>query len=124
MNTLEALRLEGIELLSDGLARVPFVRGGITWLPQQLWSPVKKPKGLWTICLHTNTIRSSQADELREFLREHAAQFTSVNRVEAELKPGELTATERIYEICAQWRVRTSRARKRAGWRARQSVKA
>jgi predicted deacetylase len=124
INTLEALRLEGIELLSDGLARVPFVRGGITWIPQQLWSPVEKRKGLWTICLHTNAIRSAQVDELREFLRKHAAQFTSVDRVETELKPEELTATERIYEICAQWRVRASRARKKAGWGGRRSVDA
>jgi len=124
INTLEALRLEGIQLLSDGLARVPFVRGGITWIPQQLWSPVKKPKGLWTICLHTNAMRSSQVDRLREFLRQNAAQFTSVDRVEAELKPAELSATERIYEIFAQWRVRASRARKKARWRARQSASA
>jgi predicted deacetylase len=124
MNTLEALRLEGIEILSDGLARVPFVRGGITWIPQQLWSPVEKRKGLWTICLHTNTIRNSQVDQLREFLRQHAGQFTSVDRVETELKPGELNASERIYEIYTQWKVRASRARKKAGWRARQSVSA
>jgi len=122
INTLEALRLEGIQLLSDGLARVPFVRGGITWIPQQLWSPVKKSKGLWTICLHTNSMRSSQVDRLREFLIQNAAQFTSVDLVEAELKPGKLSATERIYEIFAQWRVRASRARKKAGWELKQSV--
>lgn len=124
MNTLEALRLQGIQLLSDGLARIPFVRGGITWIPQQLWSPVEKRKGLWTICLHSNTIRSSQVDGLREFLRQHAAQFTSVERVEAEFKPGPLAATERIYETIAQWRVRASRARKKARLVSRQSASA
>jgi len=85
---------------------------------------VEKRKGLWTICLHTNTIRNSQVDQLREFLRQHAGQFTSVDRVETELKPGELNASERIYEIYTQWKVRASRARKKAGWRARQSVSA
>ena len=51
-NTLDALGAEGIALLSDGFARVPFLRGGATWIPQQLWGPVDKPKGLWTICVH------------------------------------------------------------------------
>ena len=34
--TLDALCAEGITLLSDGFARVPFRRGGLTWIPQQL----------------------------------------------------------------------------------------
>ena len=30
---------------SDGFARVPFTRGGVTWIPQQLWAPVEKDEG-------------------------------------------------------------------------------
>jgi predicted deacetylase len=112
-NTLQALRAEGMGLLSDGLARVPFIREGVTWIPQQLWSPAIKSKGLWTICIHTNTARSSQVDQMRTFLRRHAAQFTSVDRVVAELKPEKLSASERLYEAFALWRVRASRARKK-----------
>jgi predicted deacetylase len=41
-HTLRALRAEGVGVLSDGFARVPFVRGGVTWIPQQLWGPVEK----------------------------------------------------------------------------------
>jgi predicted deacetylase len=43
--TLDALCAEGITLLSDGFARVPFRRGGLTWIPQQLWGPVEKSSG-------------------------------------------------------------------------------
>ena len=32
----------GNHLLSDGFARVPFLRGGLTWIPQQLWGPVRQ----------------------------------------------------------------------------------
>ena len=113
-NTLWALRSEGIGVLSDGFARVPFTRGGITWLPQQLWSPVEKPSGLWTICVHSNTASSSLLDQLRAFLLQHAAQFTSVDRVVAELKPARLRTAERVYEILALWRVRSARAKRRA----------
>jgi predicted deacetylase len=111
--TLRILREEGIGLLSDGFARVPFLRDGITWIPQQLWAPVEKPKGLWTICIHSNTARSSLVDRLRSFLGTHAEQFTQVDRMLAEMKPGRLSVTERVHEGFALLRIRASRARKR-----------
>jgi hypothetical protein len=113
MRTLQALRSEGINLLSDGFARVPFIRDGITWIPQQLWAPVDKPKGLWTICIHSNTAHGTLVDQLRGFLGQHAAQFTSVDRVVKELRPSMLGPAERIYEAIALWRARGSRMKKR-----------
>lgn len=114
-NTLLALREEGINLLSDGLARVPFTRGGVTWIPQQLWSPVAKPNGLWTICIHANTARESHVGQLRTFLGRYSAQFTSVDRVMGELKPAKLSVAERIYEMGALWRIRALRTKHRTG---------
>jgi predicted deacetylase len=114
--TLRALAEEGIKAVSDGLARVPFTRGGVTWIPQQLWAPVAKSKGLWTICVHSNTAHDSLVDELRAFLCKHAAQFTSVERVLAELEPAELSPVERFYERFALWRIRVSRTK---NWLAR-----
>jgi hypothetical protein len=111
--TLQALRAEGIGMLSDGLARVPFIRGGLTWIPQQLWSPVEKAKGLWTICLHTNTDRGSLVEQMRIFLGQHAGQLTSVDRVVAELNPVRLSPVERAYEAVALLRSRAARAKRR-----------
>jgi hypothetical protein len=111
--TLHALRKEGIKALSDGFARVPFTRGGLTWIPQQLWAPVDKHKGLWTICIHPNTAPSSQVNQLHEFVRQHAAQFTSVDRVLAEFPPTRLGGTEWPYATLAQWRVQASYFKKR-----------
>ena len=51
--------------------------------------------------------------------RRHAAQFTSVDRVLAELRPGPLGLGERIYESIAMWRVKASRSRKRVRRRVR-----
>jgi predicted deacetylase len=118
-NTLRALRSEGLGVLSDGFARVPFVRGGVTWIPQQLWEPVEKRQGLWTICVHPNTAEDSFVDRLRAFLRGHAAQFTSVGRVLAELRPARLSAGEWLYEAMAVGRVQGSLARKRLRGRLR-----
>jgi predicted deacetylase len=112
MNTLAALRRVGIKRLSDGFTRVPFKRGGLIWIPQQLWGPEKKSKGLWTICVHPNTAGNDQVRELRAFLGKYAAQFTSVDRVKAEMKPTKLSASERLYEELALLRVRVSKSRK------------
>jgi peptidoglycan/xylan/chitin deacetylase (PgdA/CDA1 family) len=118
-NTLRALRKEGIQLLSDGFARVPFKRGGLTWIPQQLWGPVEKSKGIWTICVHSNFTHSDEVDRLRAFVRQHTAQFTSVGRVLVEYSPGSLGLTERMYEAWALWRAEVSRTRRRRRHRLR-----
>jgi len=115
--TLRALRKEEISVLSDGFARVPFKRGGITWIPQQLWGPVEKPGGLWTICIHSNSAKSTQIDELESFLRLHAPQFTSVDRVLQDYPCNRLGLAERTHELMAMWRARAVRARKRLAHR-------
>ncbi|MGH9605101.1 MAG: DUF2334 domain-containing protein [Terracidiphilus sp.] len=103
-NTLHALRAEGITVLSDGFARVPFNRGGITWIPQQLWGPVRKSQGLWTICIHTNTASADSIKRLHDFLLERSAQFTTVDRVLAEFDAAALNPVELAYERLALWR--------------------
>lgn len=111
-NTLRVLRKEGISLVSDGFARVPFLREGVTWIPQQLWAPVDKSKGLWTICIHANTAPDSLLEQLYVFLSRHAGQFTSLDRVLAELKPENLSLGERLHEAIALRRLQVSRRRK------------
>jgi hypothetical protein len=112
-NTLDALSAEGISLLSDGFARVPFRRGGATWIPQQLWGPIDKPKGLWTICVHANTASDADISSLRAFLTTHADQFTSVDRVLFNCQPTTLTLAEYLYAEAALWRLMASRAVRR-----------
>jgi peptidoglycan/xylan/chitin deacetylase (PgdA/CDA1 family) len=112
-NTLRALRDTGIEYLSDGFARVPLLRGGVTWLPQQLWSPVTKKAGLWTICIHPSLANSLEWQRLRSFLEKHAAQFTSFDRVVNEFSASRLGLNERIYERIALWRVQRRYGRRR-----------
>jgi predicted deacetylase len=111
--TLHALRAEGISLLSDGFSRIPFLRGGVTWIPQQLWGPVSKPRGCWTICIHPNTAADEEIEHLRAFLRANADLFTSVDRLLAEFPPATLNLTEHFYASLALSRVKASRVRKR-----------
>jgi predicted deacetylase len=111
--TLQALRAEGIEVLSDGFTRIPFRRGGVTWIPQQLWGPAEKQRGLWTICMHCNSARSADVDALVGFMRRNARSFTSVDRVLTEFEARELDAWERMYEKLALLRIRASRLKRR-----------
>jgi predicted deacetylase len=109
--TLRVLREEGISLVSDGLARVPFMRDGLTWIPQQLWEPVEKASGLWTICVHSNTAPDSLVEKLLVFLGRHAGEFTSVDRMVTEFTPRELGLRERIYSAITLLRMQGSRYR-------------
>lgn len=119
-NTLHALRESGVEHISDGFARTPYFRHGLTWIPQQLWSPVVKSRGLWTICMHPCTASSSEIRGLRAFLESHAAAFTSFDRVLKELPARPLALPEQFYERIALWRVqRRYRLRRKKGRRRR-----
>lgn len=112
-NTLQALREAGMEYISDGLARIPYRRYGVTWIPQQVWSPVPKSKGLWTICIHPYAARSSEVERLRLFLKGHWPQFTTFDRVVKEFERQPLGLTERLYQTLALWRVRRRHHRAR-----------
>jgi predicted deacetylase len=110
--TLRALSEGGVEVISDGFARIPFVRDGITWIPQQLWAPLEKTRGLWTICIHSNTASDASLVDLRTFLERHAGQFTSLDRVLSEWSPSSLSWRERLSGAIMLGRVRLSRLRK------------
>lgn len=110
--TLAVLRSEGIHLLSDGFARMPFLRGGVIWIPQQLWAPVEKPSGIWTICIHPNTIRDDELAKLRAFLYARSSQFTSVDRLLAQQSPAPLAFFERIQTELSLRRVMIARSLK------------
>lgn len=110
--TLRVLLAEGVGVLSDGFARLPFQRGGVTWIPQQLWEPVEKTAGLWTICMHPNTAADAQVENLKNFLRQHAGQFTSVDRVLAEYSPIDRGLSEILFEAQELLRIRASRLKR------------
>lgn len=103
--TLHVLRQEGIAALSDGFARGPVFRNGVIWVPQQLWEPEEKTRGLWTICIHSNTASQSLVAHLEAFLARHHRQFTSLDRVLTELSPARLSLLEQLREKIALQRI-------------------
>ncbi len=59
-NTVKALVEVGLNVVTDGIALYPFRRHGVTWVPQQLWEPVRYPFGVFTVCLHLQDAVSHQ----------------------------------------------------------------
>lgn len=68
--TLEAVAAETpIRTVSDGVARDQYFADGFYWLPQQLWSLAPKRAGLWTVCLHPNSMDDAAFEVLERELR-------------------------------------------------------
>ena len=81
-HTLDALREEGsIRIISDGFSFRPYRRYDFLWLPQQLWRPRLMGPGLWTICLHPNTMTQGALHALDSFCEAHLSQFPSPTEV-------------------------------------------
>lgn len=67
--TLKAVQAEtAIRIVSDGIARDQYYDGGFYWIPQQLWNLTEKRDGLWTVCLHPNTMTEQQIATLHHRL--------------------------------------------------------
>ncbi len=107
--TLRALRGAEIGTISDGLTHRPFVRNGVTWIPQQLWRPAEQRDGLWTICLHSNWTPNEEVLLLRDFLRAHAPQFISVPEALSSHMSPSISWIERVRGVHAVWRIRAGR---------------
>jgi len=96
--TLSALKAETpIRIISDGVACDQFFESDFYWLPQQLWSFSRKLFGLWTICLHPNTMSDSQFDELAETLSACSSCIVSVT--DLALIPRNLGLIDNLYAL-------------------------
>lgn len=83
--TIEAIKLETeIKIISDGISYYPYAYMGLNFFPQQLWKLKKKFFGIWTICLHPDTMSES---EIRKFdkslsLIVNKNNFLDLNKIE------------------------------------------
>ena len=102
--TCRALSNLGFTHITDGMGIFPFKQNGLAWLPQQLWKPKGKLFGLWTICLHPDTITRKQFQTLRHFLKKNAIYCQSMPD---DLQPSSsktINAINKLYQIW--WKLR------------------
>ena len=87
--TIDALTLEtDIRIISDGFYLFPHKYKEMSLFPQQLWWPKKKNFGVWTICLHPDTMQEREIYALIEELRRLELNFVSISDFEnISLKP-------------------------------------
>lgn len=102
--TLQAVRREtSIRVVSDGIAWNTFYEHDFHWIPQQLWSLAERPSGLWTVCLHPNTMDDPAIAALDCALGgDFRGRMTCVNDVK--LPKRKKTALSRLYQRYFWWR--------------------
>jgi predicted deacetylase len=109
--TLEAVRRETpVRVVSDGIAWDTWHEQGFDWIPQQLWSLRERGSGLWTVCLHPNTMDDA-----------------AVAALDAALAGGFARRVIRVRDVCLRRRARTVRDRLYAAyfwWRRRRALRA
>ena len=82
LTTLEVLRdFTEIRTISDGIAAWPYYDRGFLWIPQQLWTFRRMPFGVWTICIHPNTLTDDSFRFLEGKISRFAGQITNFSNV-------------------------------------------
>lgn len=107
--TLRALEAETpIRIVSDGIAVDQFYAEGFYWIPQQLWRLTEKPEGLWTVCIHPNTMSDAAIGEFHDSL---TAQFSGriISLADVELSCRPKSFRDHFLSICFWQRHRLNR---------------
>lgn len=66
--TLRALRTAGISTVTDGKGVYPYEMEGCTMMPVPYAAYRNLPFGIYTVCLHTNTMRDKDIEKLKAFI--------------------------------------------------------
>jgi peptidoglycan/xylan/chitin deacetylase (PgdA/CDA1 family) len=83
-NTLLALEAETtIRVISDGHSVSPYREAAFTWIPQQIWHLRYLPNGVWTVCLHPNTMSRADLQDLVETLPRYRPAITELAAIQA-----------------------------------------
>lgn len=85
-NTLVALKAESdIRIISDTVATRPYRYKEFVFVPQFSGSCREmKMKGLFTFCLHPNTMNDEAFENTEKFLNKHSYEFTSFNAIDVD----------------------------------------
>ena len=82
--TLIALKsVTKIDIVSDGISFYPYYKDDFYFIPQQLWDFKNRFFGLWTICLHPDTMTTNDIDKFELKIKQIAERkkITTIDRV-------------------------------------------
>lgn len=99
-NTLRALAECGFKVVTDGLYKKPYCENGLLFIPCRLRG-YKKPRGIDTICLHTNLMDEKAVQELEVFCKNYRDIIVDFEPNRYTAKVVKRTATVRMIEKAA-----------------------
>lgn len=67
--TIECLLANGINTVTDGYGLYPYYYRGILFVPQLLSRPRKMPFGVFTWCMHPNTMSKDSIRDIEKFIK-------------------------------------------------------
>ena len=100
VKTLEALKCEvPFRVVSDGIAIKPYSEMGFSFIPQQLWDVCYKKSGVWTVCLHPDTMSFDEIELFASKIKktEIRENIISIDKVVFSDNPKEIS--DRIYSF-------------------------
>jgi predicted deacetylase len=102
--TLQALHREtSIRVISDGIAWESYFEHDFHFIPQQMWGLAERRSGLWTVCLHPNTMNDAAIGALDTALGgKYRGRLTCLDGVE--LGKRNKSTLSRLYSLYFWWR--------------------
>jgi predicted deacetylase len=85
--TLQVLSDLDFRYLTDGYGVYPYKMGALTAVPQLFATPKHLGFGVYTICLHVNSMTQPEIQKMLCFMREHRKQFISFSDATAISSP-------------------------------------
>lgn len=99
LNTVRALREIGINRISDTIAMKPYTAFDAVFIPQIGGRCRRMPlHGIYTFCLHPNTMTEDAFARLETFLADNADSFTSFDRLSL-YRPKGLSPADRLFRL-------------------------
>jgi predicted deacetylase len=80
--TVDAVKaITPIRIISDGIAMKPYCFRGMSWIPVQLWRFRKMPVGIYTVCIHPNTMDNDQITKIDEQIKKYREQIIKIDDI-------------------------------------------
>ncbi|MGM9484166.1 DUF2334 domain-containing protein [Roseateles sp. NT4] len=108
-NTLRALRELGFEAVTDGYGMYPYDIEGITLVPQLFSTPMHLGFGVYTLCLHVNSMSDDRIAKTLSFMTQHTDRLIGFNEARRARAPRLLSSAARAVSSSALRALRNAR---------------
>lgn len=96
-NTITALKIRGINVVSDGYFRRVVNISGTTWVPQQLWRFKSINSGTWTVCYHHNAWSDIEIERFEKDIESFKDQIVTLHQAVSEGRNRAITTRDRVH---------------------------